>query len=507
MKKLSRGAYNIEPGKYYDTPKELWGFRSEPGSGSPTGIARDFLQTHSETLGLDIASLPRKPQRIIHSLGATHVIWQQHWKARRIHRAYVSIHIGANDNSVYLVKNRAAPPDVLERAVEPHIEMERATNTAIKAIRTKGEEHVVGTPELMWFPAKRLIHPAWRVRVHCTAPRAEYLVYVHAETGKVISSYDNLAEITGQAQVFLPNPMAKDRRFVPLKGKSSVQTPTPASYVEVKLPRLLGNGYLDGSHATTKLTPKRIHCRNNDFRRESRPQGGEETCFQEVSAYYHVDAAIAYLEKLGYKGKRRIFVEPIAINARGTRQDNSWYSPGERTLTFGLGGVDDAEDGETVLHEFGHAMQDAICHDFGQSFEAAAMGEGFGDYFAASFFESLKPAKYKPTVMSWDGATYEGDPPCVRRLDSDVTYADFIARKDMEHDNGPIWSAVLWEVRKAIGRDKADRIIIESHFQLDGFTTFARGARAILDANRNLFGGAKEKTLRTLFKKRGITQV
>ena len=44
-------------------------------------------------------------------------------------------------------------------------------------------------------------------------------------------------------------------------------------------------------------------------------------------------------------------------------------------------------------------------------------------------------------------------------------------------------------------------------FQLDGFTTFARGARAILDANRNLFGGAKEKTLRALFKKRGITRV
>ncbi len=30
-------------------------------------------------------------------------------------------------------------------------------------------------------------------------------------------------------------------------------------------------------------------------------------------------------------------------------------------------------------------------------------------------------------------------------------------------------------------RAVADRLIVESHFQLDGFTKFARGARAILD--------------------------
>ena len=32
-----------------------------------------------------------------------------------------------------------------------------------------------------------------------------------------------------------------------------------------------------------------------------------------------------------------------------------------------------------------------------------AMGEGFGDYFAASFFDSRKPARYRNSVMSWDG--------------------------------------------------------------------------------------------------------
>ena len=69
--------------------------------------------------------------------------------------------------------------------------------------------------------------------------------------------------------------------------------------------------------------------------------------------------------------------------------------------------MDDAEDGETVLHEFGHALQDAICPDFGQSPEAAAMGEGFGDYFAGSFFAGRKPPAYRDAVMTWDGAQGE----------------------------------------------------------------------------------------------------
>jgi len=253
----------------------------------------------------------------------------------------------------------------------------------------------------------------------------------------------------------------------------------------------------------TQLTGPRISRPRLDFVMPSSHEG-----FEEVSAYYHVNEAMAYLERLGYRGRRRLFQEPIRVNARGTRDDNSWYSPGERTLTFGTGDVDDAEDGETVLHEFGHALQDAICPDFGQSAEAAAMGEGFGDYFAASFFASAKPEEYRDSVMAWDGARGDGTPPAVRRLDSDLTYESFDHGTNAdEHDNGQIWSATLWEIWQALGRRVSDRIVIDSHFQLDGFTTFARGARAILDADRHLHGGRYAATLRRIFRRRGIGPV
>ena len=136
------------------------------------------------------------------------------------------------------------------------------------------------------------------------------------------------------------------------------------------------------------------------------------------------------------------------------------------------------------------------------------MGEGFGDYLAASFFADRKPSLLQPTVMSWDGVLGHSVPPCVRRLDEPLTFESFDHAPDAdEHENGKIWSATLWDIRRALGRAIADCIIIESHFQLDGFTTFARGARGILDADRNLCRGRHLQTLRRILAARGIGPV
>ena len=513
MPSLEIGQHSIVPGRHYKTPKEVWGFRLHRSTKPPGRLARQVLSVNADLIGLRGVLRTLHRRLILRSAGGWHVIHTQRLFGYRVHRAYVTVHMNRH-RQVYLVKNRAVPHDIvvkLSKQRDRHqLGMDECERLAIRSLsRTTGFRRVKDR-EKLWYPDGDRLRPAFRFRVLQSSPRHEWIIHVDAAKGTIICKYDNLSLASGSARVFDPNPV------IALNGAldklidddlSELEVP-PRAYTPVRLLGLDGNGFLDGEHVTTKLTRPRVKKQRDlvwDF--DSNQRG-----FDEAMVYFHVDRAVRYVESLGYRGERRIFDTPIAANAHGTPEDGAYYSPGTKSLLFGTGEIDEAEDGETILHEFGHALQDAICPDFGQSQEAAAMGEGFGDYFAASFTAQTKikkrVGKYVDTVMSWDGVYYDEDPPCVRRMDGKLTYESFNhATRADEHDNGEIWAATLWEIWKALKRDRADRIIIESHFQLDGFTTFARGARAIMDADRNLYGGKHLATLKRIFHQRGIGPV
>ena len=502
--RLKRGFYKAVAGRYYGTPKEVWNFRTASGGGSPESIARDFVVTNAALFKLEQGVSELALQRVIRSLGATHVIFNQMHNNYRVHRGYVTVHMDRSGR-VYLSKNRSVPAHLLPGKFDKKIDRGEAARRARRCLPECDRLSDVRETERLWFPVENELAPAWKVRLTRPSPREEWIVYLSARNGAVLNKYDNLAEaVRGLGQVFDPSPVtALGDHALLLSEKMKPRRPPPVAYREVILEGLDGGGTLCGEKVTTAPT-RDMRVRKPDLRflLHSHERG-----FEEVMVYYHVDSALRYLEKLGYKGARAIFREPVKANVNGIRDDNSWYSPVDRMLTFGTGDIDDAEDAETILHELGHAIQDAICPDFGQSVEAAAMGEGFSDYFAASFFASRKPPRYRNSVMSWDGLLCGlgggDDPPCLRRVDSMHTYKSFRPRGD-EHVNGQIWSATLWEVRALLGREKADRLILESHFQLDGFTDFARGARAILDADRHLEDGRHELALKKIFRRRRI---
>jgi len=138
------------------------------------------------------------------------------------------------------------------------------------------------------------------------------------------------------------------------------------------------------------------------------------------------------------------------------------------------------------------------------------MSEGFGDYWAASYFAGIGPqgATWDTFFDKWDGITVNpasgSNPPYLRRLDGTKKYPMDLDRE--VHDDGEIWSASLWKIRKILGKDLAAKIVLESNFQLTPTSKFPDGAAAIISANDKLNSGANGSAIRKVFEDRGILQ-
>ena len=148
--------------------------------------------------------------------------------------------------------------------------------------------------------------------------------------------------------------------------------------------------------------------------------------------------------------------------------DNSFYRNGTKklTITYGKGGVDDAEDGEVIVHEYGHSVQDDQVPGFGSTLEAGSIGEAFGDYLAVTVSSAVthETAFQEPCVADWDSTSYTPGPVhCLRRLDGTKHYP-----QDVEgevHADGEMWSGALWRARALIGNTTlTDRVIIAAQF-------------------------------------------
>jgi Zn-dependent metalloprotease len=198
--------------------------------------------------------------------------------------------------------------------------------------------------------------------------------------------------------------------------------------------------------------------------------------------------------------------QDVRINQWG--QDNSFETDHPKDeLRFGKGGVDDAEDAEVILHEYGHAIHDGSGFVFGSE-EAGAISEGFGDYWAVDFSDivakrmgvpELEPL---PCVMDWDATFYTSTVPhCLRRLDTNLHYP---ADLDGEvHDDGRIWSRALWDIHESVKNPMADTIILKGQI---GFTgkTMTDLANSTISTAQSLYGSSVAAKVRAAFHARGI---
>jgi Zn-dependent metalloprotease len=496
MAKIKGLKAKVENHPIYKVPRRIYDIESKASKAAPAKIAEALLKKIAPALKIkpDLSQL--KFDKVKDSILGKHVLYQQYHEGKPISGAWVRVDID-DEGKVYNIQNDLVPEPAMSKTQKAAATLMAAAPLSEKAARERALAAVQGSSkevldtELVYFPHAGVPKLAWKVVVKTSRPAAEWKMYLEATAGEMLEKLNLLKNVDGQGRVFDPNPVVTLNN-TKLKDKS----PIPANaYFAVTLKGLKAGGALDGPYVSTKRTAKRVKRTDRKFFFSR-----QDRAFKEVMVYFHIDRVQRYLQELGFNN---VLNRPIEVNIAGTTDDNSFYSPLNKSLTFGTGGVDDAEDADIILHEYGHAIQDDQVPGFGASHEGGSMGEGFGDFLAASFFSDIKPQKMKATIANWDAVVYSGDdPPNLRRLDSNKKYP-----KDMRnevHDDGEIWSACLWELRAALGRKTTERLVIAHHFLLTRTASFEDAANALIVADRRLNQGKNEAAIRNVFVRRGI---
>jgi hypothetical protein len=342
----------------------------------------------------------------------------------------------------------------------------------------------------------------WRVLIPAARPLADFEVLVDALSGAVVSVRDLLQQSRrGHAQLYDPNPVAQSRRSAGVRRDH--RDKNTARLTSLRRPVTLRNirkrqRCLRGKWVHAKLGTKgrQVCKRGLDWWGVKRSQDR----FEALMTYFHIDRAQRYIQDLGFGrgGVRGINKRTQRAVADAFRDDNSYFSPLTRKIRYGSGGVDDAEDADVIVHEYGHAIQDAQVRGFGYSYQAGALGEGFGDYWAAVMSSRSRGTSNRDDVciFEWDGVSWGRFVPafnrnCGRRADGDKTRDQAEASCQFEiHCVGEFWSSALWDLRDVIGGRAFDTILLSSQFMYATDERFDEAVGALIAADQALNGGA-----------------
>lgn len=478
------------------TPQSLFGRLSDAAPGeNDAAAARRFVAENSRLFRLSPELEELALSSVFESPMGSHVVFRQSYRGIPVAGAEVKVHFNC-DGEIVAVNNTSVP-DISLTEVRPGLRAREAVSM-LRAVVTAVEEaeENAASARLVVYGGGDAPALAWEVTLSTGGPT--WHAFLDAATGDLLSTPEDINRyVDGTGQVFRVNAIVATRDNTLTDDDDAASAVPSSAYSIVPLRGLDGAGQLDGIYASSSLTRKRASSATNTFVFDRSNDG-----FSETMGYYYIDYAERYIQSLGFaniNNRQQVFgVNKLKI-------DNSFYSPQKKEISLGTGGVDDAEDGDVILHEYGHSIQDNQVPGFGSSLEAGSMGEGFGDYWAGTIGAQLSGGFQDECIAEWDATSYSSsNPPCLRRLDGTKHYPEDVAGE--VHRDGEIWSAALWQIRAAIGATRADKAILQAHFLLTPTASFNQGANALVTAARNLgYRNSEVNSIRTILRNRGFT--
>jgi zinc metalloprotease ZmpB len=467
-----------------------------PFDGTPEQAARAYLADRAGEFGLGKMGSDLLLQMVQEAPGGLHVRFQQGVGTIPVWRADVVVSLDADGRYVSAVHSSYDP--ILARSAAtpfPVIDASRARDLAIAAVGIVGEPKWLGEPPApaLWMLREedRVGSPAtlaWRVSVPVDQPLGDWEVFVDAASGTVLRLVDQACYTDGSGYAFDPDPLTS--AGVAYGGVYSDPGGTDADTAELNAQRFLKTlpeltlvsglyylrgpwCYIDEFEAPTSAPVSNAD--PNAFNYTRNQQG-----FEDVNVYWQIDNNQRYIQLLGFNNIQH---GPIHIDTHGlSGADNSHYIPSSNRIAYGEGGVDDAEDADVVLHEYGHAIQSSSVPGWGSGGHESAMGEGFGDYWATSYSASLYSFRQE-WVFNWDGHNpFWGG----RVVNSTQTYLNWSS--DI-YASGTIWASCLTLIRQEIGRTACDSDVLRHHFFMGTSATAPQAAGYMLQADKVLYNG------------------
>ena len=264
---------------------------------------------------------------------------------------------------------------------------------------------------------------------------------------------------TGTGQVFKVNPVQSSGNQDLTDMKDSDAAVPMSEYASVQLRNLDGSGQLHGNVGHVKSsTGTPAYSTTNTF---SYTRHADQ--FEQVMGYFWVNQAQEYLQSLGFGSTLRpVIMQRAVMQDRSVRRDNSYFNDVRHyRIRLGKGGVDDAEDAEVIVHEYGHAVHSVPGAGLRRQprrrgdrrvVRRLPRGDGGsrgGPAVRAGRSRPTRPASWTGTPSSYTSTV----PHCLRRLDTNLKIAD---RRNQVHFDGQIWSRALWDIRKRLRRARQD---------------------------------------------------
>jgi hypothetical protein len=435
------------------------------------------------------------------------------------------------DGQVALSYDRSGNLDMVQSSAIPEPQLSTtprlspaAAIAIARAAAPTGTDAQTPTAQLVVYPADAGPILAWHVARPTVSPSADLNAIVDANSGALVRSWNAAQDATAAGMVFDPNPVqtSGDTSLTdgPAPGVDTDTNTAPDAFrASVTLDHLANTTSLNGEFADV-IFP--VTAAPGNFSRAA--VSPASASFEAVNTYYAITEAQKKIQDLGFTDVNN---RSIQLLVNGDPQDNSNYNPTTQAITYGFGGVDDAEDAEVVIHEYGHAVQDNQVPGFGSGDEQGAMGEGFGDFLAGMLYMNRGDSAYEAThrycIAEWDATSYNPVDPsnpgsgCLRWINgTDESTGDDIGQytntPDEVHNDGRFWSAGMTCIFEGLGgnlaaRDKALKLVIDSQQSLVPIadnTAFEAQIAAMISSDQNLYNGDDVGLIRNCAADRGL---